>query len=209
MTFSAAEKRGSLGRGRQEPLRRALFCVFLCSEVIFSCKSHRNFFQKLPLQCRHFLENPLARNEKPQNAAADLWGIPETAPASAFGVLFGDSQEVARRVLPRVPGKLGVLQGVLPIPPLCGGGTVNFLLICVSFATLRAWYRLQKNPCSSLVGLCYQSLARFLPARSSRQTQPRCPEACRATQPRCTSTAASVIALCSSCATTAPKTPKN
>ena len=36
--------------------------------MIFSCKSHRNFFQKLPLQCRHFLENP--PREKPQNAAA-------------------------------------------------------------------------------------------------------------------------------------------
>ena len=32
--------------------------------MIFSCKSHRNFFQKLPLQCRHFLENPLAKNPK-------------------------------------------------------------------------------------------------------------------------------------------------
>ena len=38
-------------------LRRALFCVFLCSEVVFSCKSH---------QCRHFLENPLAKNPKTQ-----------------------------------------------------------------------------------------------------------------------------------------------
>ena len=34
--------------------------------MIFSCKSHRNFFQKLPLQCRHFLENPLAKNPKTQ-----------------------------------------------------------------------------------------------------------------------------------------------
>ena len=61
---SAAEKRGLWEGVVQEPLRRALFCVFLCSEVIFSCKSHRNFFQKLPLQCRHFLENPLAKNPK-------------------------------------------------------------------------------------------------------------------------------------------------
>ena len=64
--FSAAEKRGLWEGVVQEPLRRALFCVFLCSEVIFSCKSHRNFFQKLPLQCRHFLENPLAKNPKTQ-----------------------------------------------------------------------------------------------------------------------------------------------
>ena len=63
---SAAEKRGLWEGVGQEPLRRALFCVFLCSEVIFSCKSHRNFFQKLPLQCRHFLENPLAKNRKMQ-----------------------------------------------------------------------------------------------------------------------------------------------
>ena len=61
---SAAEKRGLWEGVVQEPLRRALFCVFLCSEVIFSCKSHRNFFQKLPLQCRHFLENPLTKNPK-------------------------------------------------------------------------------------------------------------------------------------------------
>ena len=63
---SAAEKRGLWEGVVQEPLRRALLCVFLCSEVIFSCKSHRNFFQKLPLQCRHFLENPLAKNPKTQ-----------------------------------------------------------------------------------------------------------------------------------------------
>ena len=63
---SAAEKRGLSKGVVQEPLRRALFCVFLCSEVIFSCKSHRNFFRKLPLQCRHFLENPLAKNPKTQ-----------------------------------------------------------------------------------------------------------------------------------------------
>ena len=63
---SAAEKRGLWEGVVQEPLRRALFCVFLCSEVIFSCKSHRNFSQKLPLQCRHFLENPLAKNPKTQ-----------------------------------------------------------------------------------------------------------------------------------------------
>ena len=61
---SAAEKRGLWEGVAQEPLRRALFCVFLCSEVIFSCKSHRNFFQKLPLPCRHFLENPLAKTPK-------------------------------------------------------------------------------------------------------------------------------------------------
>ena len=60
------KKRGLWEGVVQEPLRRALFCVFLCSEVIFSCKSHRNFFQKLPLQCRHFLENPLAKNPKTQ-----------------------------------------------------------------------------------------------------------------------------------------------
>ena len=35
-------KKGVFGKGSfRKPLRRALFCVFLCSEVIFSCKSHR------------------------------------------------------------------------------------------------------------------------------------------------------------------------
>ena len=63
-------KKGVFRKGSFRNLcARAFFCVFLCSEVIFSCKSHRNFFQKLPLQCRHFLENPLAK--KTQNAAAD------------------------------------------------------------------------------------------------------------------------------------------
>ena len=42
-----------------------------------------------------------------------FWGFAESAPASAFGVLFGDSQKVPRRVPPRVPGKLGVLPRVL------------------------------------------------------------------------------------------------
>ena len=70
MSKSAAVKRGLWEGVVQEPLLRALFCAFLCSEVIFSCKSHRNFFQKLPLQCRHFLENH-PPPEKPQNAAAD------------------------------------------------------------------------------------------------------------------------------------------
>ena len=66
VNFSAAEKRGLWEGVVQEPLRRVLFCVLLCSERIFSCKSHRNSFQKLPLQCRHFLENPLAKNPKMQ-----------------------------------------------------------------------------------------------------------------------------------------------
>ena len=66
MVNSAAEKRGLWEGVVQEPLRRALFCVFLSSEVIFSCKSHSNFFQKLPFHCRHFLENPLAKNPKTQ-----------------------------------------------------------------------------------------------------------------------------------------------
>ena len=60
------KKRGLWEGVVQEPLHRALFSVFLCSEVIFSCKSHRNIFQKAPLQCRHFLENPLAKNPKTQ-----------------------------------------------------------------------------------------------------------------------------------------------
>ena len=64
---SAAEKRGLWGRGSLRNLCAELcFVCFLCSEVIFACKSHRNFFQKLPLQCRHFLENPLAKNPKTQ-----------------------------------------------------------------------------------------------------------------------------------------------
>ena len=75
--LSAAEKRGLWEGVVQEPLRRALFCVFLCSEVIFSCKSHRNFFQKLPLQCRHFLENPLAKN--PQTQLLMLHSLPTLA----------------------------------------------------------------------------------------------------------------------------------
>ena len=67
--LSAAEKRGLWEGVVQEPLRRALFCVFLCSEVIFSCKSHRNFFQKLPHPMQAFSGKP--PREKPQNAAAD------------------------------------------------------------------------------------------------------------------------------------------
>ena len=63
-------KKGVFGKGSFRNLCAELcFVCFLCSEVIFSCKSHRNVFQKLPLQCRHFLEkNP---REKPQNAAAE------------------------------------------------------------------------------------------------------------------------------------------
>ena len=67
LSYSQQLKKGVFGKEWvQEPLHRAFFCVFLCSEVIFSCKSHRNSFQKLPLQCRHFLENPLAKNPKTQ-----------------------------------------------------------------------------------------------------------------------------------------------
>ena len=58
-------KRGSLGRGRSGTSAQSfVLCVFLCSEVISPCKSHSNFFQKLPLQCRHFQENPLAKKPK-------------------------------------------------------------------------------------------------------------------------------------------------
>ena len=63
---SAAEKKGSLGRGRSGTSAQSFVLCFLSSEVIFSCKSHRNLFQKLPLQCRHFLENPFAKNPKTQ-----------------------------------------------------------------------------------------------------------------------------------------------
>ena len=53
-------KKGVFGKGSFRNLCAELCFVFsLCSEVIFSWKSHRNFFQKLPLQRRHFLENPL------------------------------------------------------------------------------------------------------------------------------------------------------
>ena len=81
---SAAEKRGLWEGVVQEPLRRALFCVFLCSEVIFSCKSHRNFFQKSPLQCRHFLENPLAKNPKTQLLKQAAF-VPKSLGTSANG----------------------------------------------------------------------------------------------------------------------------
>ena len=87
--LSAAEKRGLWEGVVQEPLRRALFCVFLCSERIFSCKSHINFFQKLPLQCRHFLENPLAKNPKTQLLILEL--------LRGFGVLEGGSERVSER----------------------------------------------------------------------------------------------------------------
>ena len=67
-------KKGSLGRGRSGTSAQSfVLCFFLCSEVIFSCKSHRNFFQKLPLQCRHFLENPLAKSPKTQLLIWDLF----------------------------------------------------------------------------------------------------------------------------------------
>ena len=87
MRISAAEKRGLWEGVVQEPLRRALFCVFLCSEVIFSCKSHRNFFQKLPLQCRHFLENPLAKDPKTQ-----LLTLPPPANVKAAPTHAGDTR---------------------------------------------------------------------------------------------------------------------
>ena len=43
-----------------------------------------------------------------------FWAVPESAPASAFGVLFGDSQKVPRRVPPRVPWKLRSAPGSAP-----------------------------------------------------------------------------------------------
>ena len=67
-------KKGSLGRGRSGTSAQSFVLCFLCSEVIFSCRSHRNFFQKLPLQCRHFLENPLAKNPKTQLLRGGGWG---------------------------------------------------------------------------------------------------------------------------------------
>ena len=48
-------------------------------------------------------------------------GIPESAPASAFGVLCGDSQKVPRRVLTRVPGKVGVPQALQSTPKALAG----------------------------------------------------------------------------------------
>ena len=66
-------KKGVFGKGSFRNLCAELcLCVFLCSEVIFSCKSHSNFFQKLRLQCRQFSGKP--PREKPQNAAADSRG---------------------------------------------------------------------------------------------------------------------------------------
>ena len=60
-------KKGVFGKGSFRNLRAELcFVCCPCSEVIFSCKSHRNFFQKLPLQFRHFLENPLTKDPKTQ-----------------------------------------------------------------------------------------------------------------------------------------------
>ena len=50
----------------QEPLRRALFCVFLCSEVIFSCKSHRNFFSEIAPPMQAFSGKPPRANPKTQ-----------------------------------------------------------------------------------------------------------------------------------------------
>ena len=67
---SAAEKRGLWEGVVQEPLRRALFCVFLCSEVILSCKSHRNFFPEIAPPMQAFSGRP--PREKPQNAAAEF-----------------------------------------------------------------------------------------------------------------------------------------
>ena len=83
-------KKGSLGRGRSGTSAQSfVLCVFLCSEVIFSCKSHRNFFQKLPLQCRHFLENPLAKNPKTQllieNLGENHWSRRKLALAISHG----------------------------------------------------------------------------------------------------------------------------
>ena len=67
---SAAEKRGLWEGVVQEPLRRALFCVFLCSEVIFSCKSHK-FLSEIAPPMQAFSGKP--PREKPQNAAAECF----------------------------------------------------------------------------------------------------------------------------------------
>ena len=64
---SAAEKRGLWEGVVQEPLRRALFCVFLCAEVIFSTEI--SFRIAPPMQA--FSGKP--PREKPQSAAAEFY----------------------------------------------------------------------------------------------------------------------------------------
>ena len=66
--FLSSWKKGSLGRGRSgTSAQNFVLCVFLCVLRWFSpANLPGNFFQKLPLQCRHFLENPLAKNPKTQ-----------------------------------------------------------------------------------------------------------------------------------------------
>ena len=61
--WSAAERRGLWEGVVQAPLRRALFCVFLCSEVIFSCKSHRNF-RNCPSNAGIFWKTPSRKTPK-------------------------------------------------------------------------------------------------------------------------------------------------
>ena len=92
-----------------------IFCVL-------SGFSHRNFFQKLPLQCRHFLENPLAKN--PQNAAADMWAI-NIANRRIEGIPANRSSVLKIRVFQRINLRESIrkilapikIESALPPPP--------------------------------------------------------------------------------------------
>ena len=64
---SAAENRGLWEGVVQEPLRKALFCSFSVFWGDFLLQISQKFLSEIaPLQCRHFLENPLAKNPKTQ-----------------------------------------------------------------------------------------------------------------------------------------------
>ena len=71
--WSATEKRGLWEGVVQEPLRRALFCVFLCSEGDFLLQISQKFLSEIAPPMQAFSWKP--PREKPQNAAAGMGAI--------------------------------------------------------------------------------------------------------------------------------------
>ena len=62
--LSAAEKRGLWEEVVQEPLRRALFCVFLCSEVISPANLTEISFRNCPSNAGIFWKTPSRKTPK-------------------------------------------------------------------------------------------------------------------------------------------------
>ena len=100
MHASAAEKRGLWEGVVQEPLRRAFFCVFLCSEVGFLLQISQKFLSEIAPPMQAFSGKP--PREKPQNAAAELQSLKESEKSLTLLLsfrLFSDSFEALARFL--------------------------------------------------------------------------------------------------------------